>query len=133
MARIHGKKGRVYVGLADDSATAEPVANLSSWSFDSAVDFSDVPAFGDTNKQKVAGLPDAVGAFAGWYDTASDQLYTASRDGLARKMYLYPSTDDGDYFYGTAYFDFSVTTPVDGPVAITSNWGAASDILKVSA
>ena len=81
MARIHGRRGRLYVGLADDSATAEPVAYLSQWSLDSSTDKADVTAFGDTNKVSVSGLPNASGSFSGFYDTASDQLYTASRDG----------------------------------------------------
>lgn len=32
MARIHGRRGRVYVGLASDTADASPVPFLSSWS-----------------------------------------------------------------------------------------------------
>ena len=133
MARVHGRRGRLYVGLASDSASAEPVAYLNSWSIDFAVDRVEVTSFGDTNKVYVSGLPDASGSFGGFYDTATAQLYTAASDGLARKFYLYPDTNDGDYFWGTALFDFSVSADVNGAVTVSGSWGAASAVTKVSA
>lgn len=133
MARVHGRRGRLYVGIADDDATAEPIAFLNSWSIDSTTDRVDVTAFGDNNKVYVAGLPDASGSFAGFYDTETEQLYTASQDGLARKFYLYPDTSDGDYFSGTAFFDFSASGDVSGAVSISGTWSAASAVTKTSA
>lgn len=132
MARIHGRKGRLYVGLASGSAVAEPVAFLNQWSIDFTVDKSDVTCFGDTNKTYVSGLPDASGSFGGFYDTDSAQLYTAAQDGEARKFYLYPSTDDAtDYWFGTALFDFSAAGGVDGPVTVSGSWSAASAVTQV--
>lgn len=133
MARIHGRRGRLYAGIASDSATAEPIAFLDKWNIDFTVDKVDVTCLGDTNKVYVSGLPDASGTFGGFYDTATAQLYTASQDGLARKFYLYPDTSDGDYFYGTGLFDFSVTGGVSEAVTISGAWAAASAITKVSA
>lgn len=133
MARIHGRRGRLYVGIADDSATAEPIAFLNSWSIDSTTDRVDVTAFGDNNKVYVAGLSDASGSFSGFYDTETEQLYTASQDGLARKFYLYPDTTDGDYFAGTAFFDFSVSGGVSDAVTVSGTWSAASAVTKTSA
>lgn len=131
MARIHGRRGRLYVGLASDSAAAQPVAFLNSWSVEFAVDKVDVTAFGDTNKIYVSGLPDASGSFSGFYDTETAQLYAASQDGLARKFYLYPDTADGDYWYGTALFDFSVSGSVSDAVTVSGSWNAASAITQV--
>jgi hypothetical protein len=133
MARVHGRRGRLYAGIASDSASAEPITFLSSWSINFTVDRVDVTSFGDTNKTYVSGLPDASGDFAGFYDTATAQLYTASQDGLARKFYLYPDTTDGDYFWGTALFDFSANAGVTDAVNISGSWAAASAIAKVSA
>lgn len=133
MPRIHGQRGRAYVGLANSSATAEPVAFLNSWTLDQTVDTVDVTAFGDTNKVYVAGLPDASGTLGGWYDTGTAQTYTAANDGLPRKFYLYPDSTDGDYFFGTAIFDFSINTGVADGVSIQSNWKATSTVQKVSA
>lgn len=132
MGRIHGRRGRVYVGLANDTAAASPVAYLSSWSIDFSTDRSEVTAYEDSNKVYVAGLPDASGDFGGFYDDASAQLYTAATDGLARRFYLYPTTaSTGTYFFGTGLFDFSVSSSVDGPVEISGSWAAASIVQKV--
>lgn len=130
---IHGRRGKLYAGIASDTASAEPIANLKSWSLSQTVDRSDVTCFGDTNKKYVSGLPDAQGQFSGFYDTNTAQLYTAAQDGLARKFYLYPDTSDGDYFFGTALFDWTIETPVDGPVTISGSFAAASNVSKVSA
>jgi hypothetical protein len=132
MAKISGRRGRVYVGLASDSAVAEPVANLNQWSLQGSSEQLDATTFGDTTKTYVLGLPDAQGSFAGFYDTASDQLYTASQDGLARKTYLYPDVADGDYWFGTAFWDFSIDVPVGGVVSISGSFVAATPIVKVS-
>lgn len=87
---------------------------------------------GDSNKVYVAGLPDASGQFSGFYDDSSAQTYTAATDGLARKLYLYPSTSTAtQYFFGTVLPDFSVDGAVDGPVAVSASWNAASTITKV--
>lgn len=132
MAKIAGRRGRVYVGLASDSATAEPVANLSQWSLSGSSDQLDATSFGDTTKTYVLGLPDASGSFSGFYDTASDQLYTASQDGLARKTYLYPDTNStGTYWFGTAFWDFSIDVPVGGVVSISGSFVASTPIAKV--
>jgi hypothetical protein len=131
VARIHGRSGRLYVGIAS-GGTAEPVAFLNKWSIEFDTDDADVTAFGDTNKVYVAGLPDASGSFGGWYDTATAQLYTASQDGVARKAYLYPdNSNTGQYWYGTALFSFSVSSGVGEAVSISGDFKAASAIAKI--
>ena len=134
MARIHGRRGRLYVGLASDTAAAEAVTFLREWSIDFSVDNQDVTAFGDSNKTYVAGLPDATGGFSGFFDNATAQLYTAASDGLARRFYLYPDATvatAGPYWFGTALFDFSLSGAVDGAVTVSGNWNAASAVAKV--
>lgn len=135
MARIAGRGGRVYIGLADSSAVASPVAFLRSWSINFATDKLDVTAMGDTNKQYVADLPDASGSFDGFYDDATAQTYTAATDGQPRKFYLYPNTSGtpgtAQYWFGTILPDFSVSGGVGSSVDITSSWNAASSITKV--
>lgn len=121
------------MGVANDTATAEPIAYLRSWSVSFATDRVEVTAFGDTNRVYVAGLPDASGDYAGYWDSASAQMYTAATDGLARKFYLYMTTDiNTEYYYGTAFFDFSQTQAVDGAVEISGSWQAASSVLQVT-
>lgn len=131
MARIHGRKGRLYVDLTG-SGSAEPVAYLSMFSIDFASDRVDVTALGDSNKTYVQGLSDASGSYSGFYDTASAQLYTAATDGAARKFYLYPTTDTaGTYWFGTAFFDFNTSGGVDKAAEIGGSFQAASSVAKV--
>ena len=132
MARIHGRNGRLYVSITSTSTNAEAIAFLTKWSLDSSTDRTDVTAFGDTNKTFLAGLPAQTGAYEGWYDNATAQLYTAAIDGVARRFYLYPdNTLTTQYWFGTGFFDFSIETPVDGGVSIKGSFDAASAVSKV--
>lgn len=132
MARIHGKAGQLYVGIAA-AGIAESIAFMSKWSANFATDTQETTAFGDTNKTYVAGLPDASGAFEGFYDTATQQTYTAATDGIARKFYLYPTTPStaGPYWYGTAFFDFSIDASVSDAVKVKGDFMPASAVTKI--
>jgi hypothetical protein len=132
VARLHGRRGRVYIGIASDTASAEPLPFQASWSISFATDKSEVTALEDLNKVYVAGLPDASGDFAGFYDDATAQTYTAATDGLPRKFYLYPNRSvNTQYFFGTILPDFTVNAAVDGPTAVSASWNAASTVAKV--
>lgn len=132
MARITGRRGRMYVQLLSTDTQAQPVAFLNKWSISSSTDTFEVTAFDDDNKTYLAGLPDAQGTLTGWYDDATVQTYAASRDGSARKMYLYPSTsNNGQYWFGTSIFDFNAEGGVDGAVSISGSWRASGNIQKV--
>ena len=133
MARVHGRRGRLYVGIASDSAAAEPVAYLSKWSIGFSTDNVDVTANGDTNKVYVAGLPDASGSFSGFYDDATTQTFTAASDGLPRRWYLYPSTPSvaGPYWFATGLFDFNAEGDVGGAVTVSGDFQAASAVAKI--
>jgi hypothetical protein len=120
------------MGISSDTAQAEPVPFLASWSISFETEKEEVTAFGDQNKVYVAGLPDASGEFSGFYDDATAQTYTAAVDGLARKFYLYPdATNNTKYFWGAILPDFSVNAAVGGAVEISASWNAASAITKV--
>jgi hypothetical protein len=130
VARIAGRNGRLYVGITS-SGTAEPIAYLSKWSLKFASDKFEVTSFGDTTKTYVAGLPDCQGTYNGFYDTATAQLYTAASDGVARKFYLYPDTSTvGQFWSGTAFFDFNIDGAVDGSVNIDGSFAAATAVSK---
>lgn len=133
MARLHGRNGRVYIGIASDTATAEPLPYTATWSVAFSTDTAEVTALGDTVKTYVAGLPDATGSFSGFLDSATAQTYTAATDGLARRFYLYPSTPSsaGPYWFGTVLADFSAEGDVGDSVKFSGDWAAASAISKV--
>lgn len=130
MARIAGRNGRVYLGIAS-GGTAEPLPFQANWSINFGTNKIDVTAMGDATKVTVGGLPEATGDFAGFYDDATVQTYTAATDGVARRFYLYPSTLTAQYFFGTINVDMNVNGDVDGPVAVSASWSAASPIAKV--
>ncbi len=131
MGRQHGRFGRVYIDQAG-GGSASPLPFVAKWTADFKTDFPEVTALGDTNKVRVAGLPDSIGTFNGWYDDASAQTYTAAVDGLSRKFYLYPSLNNaGTYFFGTVYVDASFGGGEGEAISMSANWVAASSIVKV--
>ena len=133
--RIAGRNGRLYASISS-GGTAEPITYLTKWTADFKSDRYDVTAQGDSSHVYVAGLPDASGNYEGFYDDgaqASTQFYTAALDGVARKFYFYPSTSSTTaYWFGTAFFDFSVEFPVDGAVPVSGSWSSATSISRVS-
>ena len=121
----------MYLALTS-GGVAQPVAYQASWSLNFTTNKIDVTAFGDATKVYVAGLPDASGQFAGFYDDASVQTYTAATDGVARAFYLYPTTNNtAQYFWGTVLPDMTIDSTVDGAIAVSASFAAASPILKV--
>lgn len=131
MSRIAGRRGRIYIGIADDTATAEPLPFVAKWSLNFATDKIEVTALEDSNKTYLAGLPDASGDFSGFYDDATNQTYTAATDGLPRKFYLYPSlAKPTQYFFGTVLPDLKIDADVSGAAAMSASWSASSPIKK---
>ncbi len=130
MARLAGRSGRLYVSITSGGA-AEPITYLNQWSINFATDNIDVTAMGDTHKVYVSGLPDCSGSFAGFYDDATAQTYTAATDGVARKFYLYPGSSTAQYWFGTALFDFSVSSDVSGAASISGDFAAATAVAKI--
>lgn len=132
MSRIHGRTGQLYVGLTS-GGSAEPITYVNKMTLDFQTDDVEVTAFGDTNKVYVSGLPDCQGTFAGFYDNATAQTYTAAVDGAARRFYWYPQTPatSGPYWFGTGLFDFSVETGVSDAVTVSGSFKAASAVTKI--
>ena len=131
MARISGRNARLYVNVTS-GGTAEPIPYIKSFSIKGSTDRYDVTAQGDSGRVYVPGLPDAQGDWSGFYDSATAQLYTASQDGVARKVYAYPDINSaGTYWFTTAYFDFSAEFAVDAGAPINGTWAAASSLTKV--
>lgn len=125
MARISGRRGRVYMGATNGTA-AIPVTAQATWDINFTQDSLDVTAMGDTTKQYVAGLPDAGGSFSGFHDDVDtgSQIYAAATDGLSRKFYLYPDLSSATkYYYGDVVVsDFTSSGGVDGAVTSAVTW-----------
>jgi len=68
-----------------------------------------------------------VGTLSGFWDDTDDNLYDASRSTGPVNMYLYPTANaTGKKWSGTAWIDFSIECPVDGPITMSGDWAAAS-------
>lgn len=129
MARYSGRQGVIYISTSA-SGTASSLSTMTTWTLDMPTDKIEVTAFGDSNKQYVAGLKDISGSIEGIWDDTSDTLYDAMASGEAVKMYLYPSSAvTTKYWYGTAFVDFAIAVGVSDAVTISgtfqgaSNWG----------
>lgn len=107
------------------TGNAVPVAGLTGWTLNMPTDRVDVTAQGDTNKQWLQGLPDKSGDFAGWWENDQDILFAANDSADGVKMYLYPNTAVlGKYFYGPAWVDASLNSPVGGAVGVSGTFAA---------
>jgi len=131
MGAVHGRSGVLYLGATNGGAAVN-VSRLTTWTINYTTDQVEITAFGDTNKTYVAGLPDASGSFSGFWDSgATSTFQTASRDGLSRKMYLYPDGASTRYWYGDVLLDFSVNGGVSAAIQTSANFSAASAITPV--
>jgi hypothetical protein len=130
---ISGRKGRVYIdNSAAGNGSATPIANLNTWGLDSTTDKTEVTSFGDFSKVYVVGLPDSALSFAGYWDTAAGSQYNVTTSvASGRKFYLYPSTDNAQYFFGQAHFDLSITQTVSGAVEISGTGSGATSLGSV--
>ena len=134
MARIAGRRGRVYLG-ATNGAAASPLTAVATWSVDQTQSSIEVTAMGDTTKQYVADLPDASGSWDGFYSDSVTDVITAASDGLSRKWYLYQDLSTSTrYWYGEVVIEsLSQGGGVGESVTQNVTWKAASDITaKVS-
>src|SRR5262245_10984470 len=124
--RIHGKNGQVKMDPTG-GATPVVVADINAWTLDASKDRVEVTAFGDTNKVRVAGLPDYSGTLGGWWETTSSPLFFAAVFGnVAVKLDLIPDkTFATEMFEGLANLDGSVNCSATGAVSISGKWDAA--------
>ena len=132
MPAIHARNARLYAAISS-GGTAQPISFVRSFELNFSTDKVEITSFGDQNRVYLAGLPDASGSFNGFYnDTASSDLMAAATDGAARAFYLYPSrSNTGNYFFGTAFFDFAASFAVDGAGEVSGNWSAAGPVNRV--
>lgn len=133
MGRRAGRNGRIYLGIANSAATAEPLPFVAKYSISWKSNKIKVTAMGDGNNVYVAGIKDAAGSWSGFYDDATQQSYAAASDGQPRKFYLYPELTNvpTNYFFGQIIVDMSVDSDVDGPINMAADWAAYSDIIRL--
>jgi hypothetical protein len=132
MSRYAGKRGQIYLGIADSAATAEPLPFVASWSHTMENEKIDVTTMDDDHQVFLGGMANPSGEWSGFHDDSTSQSYTAAGDGLPRKWYLYPNRlAPLKYFFGTVICDMTVNASTTGAVEMSANWSAASKISPV--
>jgi hypothetical protein len=127
MARIHGSRGQVKMDPAGGSSVVT-VASLNEWSLDMSKDRADVTCFGDTNKQRVMGLPDYTGTFGGCWDAATTPtaVFDVVLGTVTPFLNLIPDTLAPTFlFKGLANLDGSIKVSATGAVTIAGKFDAA--------
>ena len=128
--RLHGKNGRIQMDPAGGSALVT-LADMTNWSLDMSTDREDVTAFGDTNKRRVAGLPDYTGDLSGWWNavaTSSPLYFAAVLAGTPVTLRLIPNTlDPTTYFQGLANVDGGISVNAKGAISTKGKWDAAGN------
>lgn len=143
MARIHGRHGKVFMDLGGSPgspAGGSPfapteVGDVRSFTLSMKTDRVEVTAFGDANKQRVAGLPDYSGNIGLWYNSAGStlEIIASILAGSPVGLKLMPDRRDPTiYFEGAANLDGELNVDVNGAVSFDGTWDAAGSWEMVS-
>jgi hypothetical protein len=128
--RLHGKNGQIKMDPAGGSAFVI-LGDMTKWSLDASTDRVDVTAFGDTNKRRVAGLPDFSGDLAGWWNavaSSSPFYFAAVLAGTPVTLRLTPNKNDPTtYFQGLANVDGGVEVSATGAISTKGKWDAGGN------
>jgi hypothetical protein len=128
--RLHGKNGRIQMDPLGGVALVT-LGDLNSWTLDMSTDRVEVTAFGDTNKRRVAGLPDYAGALGGFWNalaSSSPAYFAAVLAGIPVTLRLIPNTlDPTVYFQGLANVDGGVNVSSTGAISTSGKWDAAGN------
>ena len=141
--RIHGRFGQVYMDLGGSPGSpigGSPyapvlVGDVKSFNISMKTDRADVTAQGDTNKRRVAGLPDYSGSLSCWYNTSGDTLTIAAAILAGTPVFLRLMPDSREpttYFEGLSNLDGDLKVDVGGGVSFDGTWDAAGDWALVS-
>lgn len=125
MARRSGRQGVVLLNPTGSQPAI--VASLNNWKLSYRTTKIDVTAFRDSNKVKVADLPDITGSFAGFWDDTEDKPFKTAKSASGGYFYGYPDYTNAPtyYCYGPIYADCDIDVPVSGAVTVTGTFEAA--------
>jgi hypothetical protein len=124
MAKKHGKNGAIYLGGAKGSG-GTLVAEKTEWSVQLNRDYVDATVFGDTNKTYLAGLRNFQGNYAGFLNTAGDDMLDASAQD-EQLIYLYADESGTPILvaHGSGFIDANVSCSNTDAVRITGEFRA---------
>ena len=114
MSRMTGKKGKITIGGVE-------IAVMTSWTVNGTLDVVDVTAFQDTWHQKVSTFKSWAGSCVGHW-TGDAAFWTAFTGATAVTLVLYIDSAATTCWTGTAFCNFSITTPFGGAVDFTASF-----------
>jgi hypothetical protein len=130
MARIHGKNGQVSIDTTPGSPnTPVPLGDLNDFTLDLSTQRVETTCFGDTNIQRVAGLPDFAGTLGGfWNSQTSPTLFKVVLSSMPAWLHLVPDATAPTFFFeGLANVDGSIKVSATGAVTFSGKWDAAGN------
>jgi hypothetical protein len=128
--RIHGKNGQVLMDETGGSPyTPTALGDMDAFTLDMTTDRAEVTAFGDTNKQRVMGLPDFSGTLGFlWNSQSSPRFFGVVLGGEPAFLRLVPNRLESAFnFQGLANIDGSINVNAKGEVRGTGKWDAAGN------
>lgn len=126
IAKYHGKKGYAIIeGIG-------PVGQLHGWNLSTSRDIVDVSTQCSEWKDSIRGQGLWSGAFSVYYDGSNvGNFYNIVNSTSEKNVYLYPDKNDKTrYFYGDAWCDFDLATPVDGAIDISATLSGKGQLLQ---
>lgn len=109
MAIISGRYGAVDF--------ASVIAYVRDWTVDYSAELFDVSNFDESSggRSRISGIPDWTGSFSAYF-TSGNAAVTPGTSGAA--VFRTSATGTADLLYGgVILMGYTITTPVDGPVA----------------
>jgi len=119
MATLHGKNGVVYMG----ENTATQITELTEWHISIDRDLAEDTVMGDSWRTQLKGIISWSGSFAGYMDTASNDLFTAATGANKQRIYIYPDANNSTaYYYGYCWPNLTIDATLGDVVAVSCDF-----------
>ena len=116
MARIHGKKGRIYLSGTE-------LSEASAMTITQTVDSAEGPQFNDTFVERAVGVFHWGGSISSWAIATQKLLFTIAGLGWSVQLLAYPDRgDSNDYFLGSVILSFEHTQDVGSLAAQSASF-----------
>lgn len=116
MARIHGKKGIIY--LADEELEPASAVTITQ-----TTDSAEGPQFDDTFVERAVGVFHWGGSISSWAVATQKVLFTHASSGASVQLLAYPDRDDDtDFYQGSIILSFEHTQDVGSLAAQTASF-----------
>jgi hypothetical protein len=121
--KLHGRHGEIQIGASSPETV---IGSLNAWTISGDRDLVDVTSFGDENKNFLAGLKNASGTFAGFFDTDYIRALLEASDSATGTLFRITMSTDQPNFYvtGPCWLSISMDGAVNDAVKISATFSA---------